>query len=260
MPGHVFLSAFVVADSGDLIHRYRKLQCADVWGNLPDTTPGSVYSRYLDIYGDDSLFPVARTPLGNLATMICFDQAHPEIPRLLALEGAEVLLHPSAEGFGDATLAVPWEAARRTRAWENTAYVLSAMPGGEFIPGAEGPGETILRGYSTAVRFDGTVLARAHTVGTAAVSAPIDLRALRQARADPARNLLVWDDPAAYAHAYRAEVGLPNDLWGDDPDVYPYEGMKPSRDVLTGYNARGIFVQPEVATADPRRDVEIPIQ
>ena len=248
MPGHVFLSAFIVDDSGDLIHRYRKIQCADVWGTLADTTPASVYSRYLDIYGRESLFPVARTPLGNLATMICFDQAHPEIGRMLTREGAEILLHPSAEGYGDLALAVPWEAARRTRAFENTAYVLSALSGGEFIPGAEGPTDIVLRGYSTAVRFDGVPIARAHTVGTASVLAPIDLHALRAARADPAANLVVWDDPAAYLHAYQADVGLPNDLWGDDPTLNPYVGMRPSHDVLASYNARGIYRKPQVAS------------
>lgn len=259
MPGHVFLSAFIVDDSGDLIHRYRKLQCADVWGTLPDTTPGSVYSRYLDLFGEESLFPVARTPLGNLATMICFDQAHPEIPRMLAKQGAEILLHPSAEGYGDMALAVPWEASRQTRAFENTAYVLSAMPGGEFVPGAEGPTDIILRGHSKAVRFDGTVIAQAHTVGTAAVAAPIDLLALRAARADPTVNLVAWDDPAAYAHAYEAGVGLPNDLWGADPAAYPYAGMKPSRDVLQNYNSRGIFVRPKAGSDDLREEVAIPV-
>ncbi|MCB2106066.1 MAG: hypothetical protein KDE14_00140, partial [Rhodobacteraceae bacterium] len=79
LPGYVFNSAFILNDSGDLIHRYRKIQCADVWGSLPDTTPGTIYKKYLDTYGYDFLFPVCDTPLGKLGTMVCFDQAHPEI-------------------------------------------------------------------------------------------------------------------------------------------------------------------------------------
>jgi predicted amidohydrolase len=35
MPGRVFNSAFLVDDSGNLVHTYRKNQCADVWGLLP---------------------------------------------------------------------------------------------------------------------------------------------------------------------------------------------------------------------------------
>ena len=39
-PERVFNSAFILDDSGDLILHYRKLHCADIWGQLPDTTPG----------------------------------------------------------------------------------------------------------------------------------------------------------------------------------------------------------------------------
>ena len=115
LPGHVFNSAFIIDDTGNLIHRYRKIQCADVWGSLPDTTPSSVYDRYLDIFGYDFLFPVADTHIGRLATMVCFDQAHPEIARMLTKYGAEVILHPTSEGHGSQRSG--WDAARMTRAF-----------------------------------------------------------------------------------------------------------------------------------------------
>ena len=57
MPHRVFNSAFLIDDSGNLVHTYRKNQCADVWGLLPDTTPGSVLSEYLDRFGEAALFP-----------------------------------------------------------------------------------------------------------------------------------------------------------------------------------------------------------
>ena len=127
LPGYIFNSAFILNDSGDLIHRYRKIQCADVWGSLPDTTPGSIYDRYLDTYGYDFLFPVADTPIGKLGTMVCFDQAHPEIARMLVKNGAELLIHPSSEGHGSGRKG--WDLARQTRAFENVAYLLSPLPG-----------------------------------------------------------------------------------------------------------------------------------
>ncbi len=243
LPGHVFNSAFIVNDSGELIHRYRKIQCADVWGSLPDTTPGSVYDRYLDIFGYDFLFPVAHTPLGRLATMVCFDQAHPEVARMLTKYGAEVIIHPSSEGHGSGRRG--WDMARQTRAFENTAYVLSAVPGGEYFdPDDAAIPTTQMRGHTKIVSFDGSVQGVADSSGACILSGTIDLKALRRARANPLSNLAIWDDPQVYADHYAAEVGLPNNLWGPDPLKNPYVGFGPLKKVLAGYYERGIFVPP----------------
>ena len=243
LPGHVFNSAFILNDSGELIHRYRKIQCADVWGSLPDTTPSSVYDRYLDIFGYDYLFPVADTPIGKLATMVCFDQAHPEIARMLTKYGAEVIIHPSSEGHGCGRSG--WDAARATRAFENTAYVLSAMPGGEyFYPSSGDLPTTQLRGHSRIVNFDGTVQGVADGPGACILTGNVDLKALQRARANPLTHLPLWDDPEVYAHIYASEVGLPNNLWGPDPLQNPYVGFGPVKACLESYYERGIFVRP----------------
>ena len=70
LPGRVFNASFLIDDQGNHIHTYRKNQCADVWGLLPDTTPGSILDEYLDLFGYEALFPVADTPIGKLANMI----------------------------------------------------------------------------------------------------------------------------------------------------------------------------------------------
>ena len=198
LPGHVFNSAFILSDSGELIHRYRKIQCADVWGSLPDTTPSSVYDRYLDIYGYDFLFPVADTPIGRLATMVCFDQAHPEIARMLTKYGAEVILHPTSEGHGSQRSG--WDAARMTRAFENTAYVVSPMPGSEYFHHGRGEQPTSnMRGHSKIVNFDGTIQGVADGPGGCILTATVDLKALQRARANALTNLPLWDDPEVYA-------------------------------------------------------------
>lgn len=251
-PGHIFNSAFILSDTGELIHRYRKIQCADVWGSLPDTTPGSIYDRYLDTYGYDFLFPVADTPIGRLGTMVCFDQAHPEIARMLTRYGAEIIIHPSSEGHGCGREG--WDAARATRAFENTAYVVSAMPGGEyFAPASADLPTTQLRGHSRIIGFDGAVLGVADGPGACILTGSIDLRALQRARANARINLALWDDPEVYAHAYRGEVGLPNNLWGSDPLKNPYVGFGPLRAVLDNYYKRGVFVRPE--GVDPQAPV-----
>ena len=252
LPGHVFNSAFILNDTGELIHRYRKIQCADVWGSLPDTTPSSVYDRYLDIYGYDFLFPVADTPLGRLATMVCFDQAHPEIARMLTKYGAEVILHPTSEGHGSQRSG--WDAARCTRAFENTAYVLSPMPGSEYFHHGQGEAPTSqMRGHSKVVNFDGTIQGVADGPGGCILTGTIDLKALRRARSNPLTNLPLWDDPEVYAHIYAGEVGLPNNLWGPDPLANPYVGFGPLKALLESYYARGMFVRP--SGVDPNAPV-----
>ncbi len=250
-PGHVFNTAFILDDSGNLILRYRKLQCADVWGTLPDTTPSSIYDRYLDTYGYDGLFPVVDTPIGRLGTMVCFDQAHPEVARMVTRYGAEVIIHPSSEGHG--TFRKGWDAARATRAFENTAYVLSPMPGGEYFNPAhdDRPYSTQMRGFSRIIGYDGDELGVADTSGPCLLSCPVDITSLRRARSDVMNNLVLWDDPETYMQAYAAPVGLPNNLWGADPMVNPYSGFGPLRAALADFYKRGVFVKPGTPTEPP---------
>lgn len=248
-PGHIFNSAFIIDDTGELIHRYRKIQCADVWGSLPDTTPGSIYDRYLDTYGYDFLFPVADTPIGKLGTMVCFDQAHPEIARMLTKYGAEVIIHPSSEGHGCGRPG--WDAARASRAFENTAYVLSPMPGGEYFnPSSDDLPTTQMRGHSRIISFDGRVQGVADGPGACVINGTIDLKALQRARANPMTNLALWDDPEVYNHLYSGDLGLANNLWGEDPMENPYVGLGPLKEGLDKLYDRGIFVRPANVDAD----------
>jgi len=246
MPGRVFNSAFLVDDSGNLVHTYRKNQCADVWGLLPDTTPGSVLAQYLDVFGDDALFPVADTPLGRLANMICFDNMIPEVAHGLRRAGAEVILHSTSEPHGGAGREV-WDAGRRLRAFENTCYVLSALEGGEHLSHDSELYTYFRRGHSRIVRFDGTVEGTVDGPGPVAFRVNIDLAALRRARANPFVNLGLWDDPAVYANVYAGDVGLPNDLWAGDPQVNPYSGARELKRRIEGYLERGIYVAPGAA-------------
>src|SRR5262249_14606340 len=124
LPGRVFNSAFLIDDGGKLVHTYRKNQCADVWGFLPDTTPGSILDKYLDIFGYEALFPVADTKIGRLANMICFDNMHPEVAYGLRQAGAEVIMHSTSEPHGGEGRRA-WDNARQLRAFENGCYMVS---------------------------------------------------------------------------------------------------------------------------------------
>ncbi|MBP01636.1 MAG: hypothetical protein CMM25_02340 [Rhodospirillaceae bacterium] len=254
LPGYVFNSAFILNDSGDLIHRYRKIQCADVWGSLPDTTPSTIYDKYLDTYGYEFLFPVVDTPIGKLATMVCFDQAHPEVARMLVKNGAEVIIHPSSEGHGSGRRG--WDIARQTRAFENISYILSPLPGGEhFNPDSPYEHTNQMRGYTKMVNFDGSIQGELDTPGAATLTGTVDLLALRRARQNAHHNFPIWDDPSVYIKDYAADVGLQNNLGSGDPLENPYRGMRPLRKVLESYYDRGIFVPPAVPSS---RSLSVP--
>ena len=241
-PGRVFNCAFIINDSGDLIHRYRKIHCADVWGFFPDCTPGSIFTQYVDTFGYDYLFPVADTPLGKLATMVCFDHTVGETARMLVHRGAEVIIHCTSDPHGADRL--PWELTRQTRGFENTAFILAPRNGGEYLDPHGVHPSVLERGHSRIIHFDGSVMGEIDTAGRAFMSGSLDLRELRLARRDTTMNSLIWDDPGAYNDIYAKEIGMPLDVWAGDPYVNPYTGYKQLRDVLERYNKTGVYQPP----------------
>ena len=248
-PQRFFNTAFIYDDTGKLILRYRKIHCGDAMGFLPVTTPGSVYDRYIDMYGYESLFPVVDTPIGRLCAVICFDNNFPETHRAFARRGAEIIIHPTSEPHGAHRSG--WDAARRTRAFENTAYVLSAGHGGEFFLEGRATPSARARGYSKIVNFDGSIQAVADTAGQVPLGGAIDLKALRRARADIQTNLMIWDDPTVYAAEYaKTPRGLPHNLWADEPLGNPYIGGAQIKKVVADYIREGIFVAPKREAAE----------
>ncbi len=247
-PERFFNTAFIFDPSGNLIHRYRKIHCGDAMGFLPDTTPGSVYDQYVEKYGYEHLFPVADTPIGKLATTICFDNNFPETYRAMVRRGAEVILHPTSEPHGAHRMG--WDSARRMRGFENVAYVISCGHGGEyFLPGRKSPSSRA-RGYSKFIGFDGSIQAEADTAGQVPLAGMIDLGALRKARADLQANVALWDDAVVYADEYaKTPRGLPNNIWPDDPLGNPYYGGVQIKKVVEEYVNQGIFVAPGASDA-----------
>jgi predicted amidohydrolase len=110
-PGLVYNAAVVIGAFGDLLGTYRKTH--PFGGERVDrggwVTPG-----------DDVL--VVDTPLGRIGIIICFDGDYPELSRITALKGAEILCRPSAL-LRSADL---WELTNRARAYDNHLYVIGA--------------------------------------------------------------------------------------------------------------------------------------
>lgn len=174
-PGLYFQTSFIIDPSGDVVLRYRRLN------SMFAPTPHDVWSKYLDIYGIDGVFPVARTDIGNLAAIASEEILYPEIARAMALRGAEIFVHSSSE-IGS-PIDTPKAIAKRARAQENMAYVVSANTAGielSSLPVASGDGNSMV------VDYKGRVLAESNARETFTAFAEIDLGALRAARRKPA--------------------------------------------------------------------------
>ncbi|HNP64221.1 MAG TPA: nitrilase-related carbon-nitrogen hydrolase [Woeseiaceae bacterium] len=170
-PGLYFQTCFIMNPSGDVILRYRRMI------SMYAPTPHDVWDRYLDVYGIDAVFPVADTELGRLACCASEEILFPEITRAHALRGAEVILHSTSEvSSPDLT---PKDIAKRARAVENQAYVVSANTAGIF--GTDIP-DSSADGMSKVVDYKGNVLACAQTGESLVASADIDIAGLRAAR------------------------------------------------------------------------------
>lgn len=201
-PGLYFQTCFVVAPSGDVVLRYRRLN------SMFAPTPHDVWAKYLDVYGADAVFPVADTAIGRLAALASEEILYPEIARAHALKGAEVFVHCSSE-IGS-PLATPKAIARRARAFENAAWLVSANTAG--ITGTALPLASA-DGHSSIVDYKGNVLAESGAGETFTAFAEIDLAASRAQRRKPGMtNMLARQRLELFAASYAGQVQPANAL------------------------------------------------
>jgi predicted amidohydrolase len=211
-PGLYFQTSFILDPSGKVVLRYRRLN------SMFAPTPHDVWSKYLDIYGLDGVFPVAHTEIGNLAAIASEEILYPEIARCLALRGAEVFVHSSSEiGSPNPTHKA---IARRARAFENLAYVISANTAG--ISGTAMPLASA-DGNSVVVDYKGAILAESNSGETFTAFGEVDLAALRRSRRKPGMtNYLSRQRLELFAQSYATLGTQPaNSMLGSDGHVVP---------------------------------------
>ncbi len=206
-PGFAFQTSFVIDPAGAVVLRYRRLLSMFAPG------PHDVWDTYLDKYGLEGVFPVADTVIGRLAAIASEEILYPEVARALAFRGAEVFVHSSSE-IGS-PLGTAKDVAKRARAWENMAYVVSANTAGIAdcaLPLASADGN------SQVVGPNGKVLTQSMNGETFTAFAEIDIAALRDLRRVPAMaNSLARQRPSLFAAVYAAAPGQePNAMLGPD--------------------------------------------
>ena len=96
----------VVFDTdGSVAGRYRKM-------HIPDDP--AYYEKFYFAPGDLGFHPIP-TSLGRLGVQVCWDQWYPEGARLMALQGADLLIYPTAIGYESSD--TPAEQERQREAW-----------------------------------------------------------------------------------------------------------------------------------------------
>lgn len=98
-------TAVVIERDGTIADKYRKM-------HIPDDP--AYYEKFYFTPGDLGFHPI-DTSVGRLGVLVCWDQWYPEAARLMALQGAEMLIYPTAIGFESSD--EPAEQQRQREAW-----------------------------------------------------------------------------------------------------------------------------------------------
>ena len=204
-PNLFFQASFIVDDQGEMVLNYRRLN------SMYSPTPHDVLDKYIDLYGKESLFPVADTKLGKLACIASEEILYPEVARCLMMRGAEVFLHSSSE-IGSPILTRK-NICKRARAIENMAYVISANSAGiEDTPILSNSTD----GRSQVVHFEGHLLAEASPGESIVANASIDINALRAWRKTVSmKNYIARQRFELYADSYASHSHYPVNVFDE---------------------------------------------
>ena len=98
-------TAVVIERDGTIAGKYRKM-------HIPDDP--AYYEKFYFTPGDLGFHPIP-TSVGVLGVQVCWDQWYPEGARLMALQGAQLLIYPTAIGYESSD--TPEEQERQREAW-----------------------------------------------------------------------------------------------------------------------------------------------
>ncbi len=157
--GMPFNTSVLISPRGTMAARYRKIHLFDIAIGDKAVTESAKYQA-----GDQVVHADAAGI--RMGLTICYDMRFPELYRLLADEGVDVVCIPSS--FTAPTGEAHWETLIRARAIENQCFVLA--------PGQAGIGAGGIPTYGNSMIVDpwGRVLARASAQGEEVISAKLD--------------------------------------------------------------------------------------
>lgn len=187
--GKFYNTSVLYGPDGSILAKYRKIHLFDI------DISGNVSANESETILPGEEIVTAEVDGHTVGLTICYDLRFPELYRILALEGAEILFVPAA--FTMFTGKDHWHPLLRTRAIENQAFVLA--------PAQFGPHEPDARCYGHALVVDpwGTVIAQAPD-GEGVITADLDFETLRTLRTQ--LPSLANRRPSAYEQRAKAPV------------------------------------------------------
>jgi len=118
--GKTYNSSFFINPDGEIIGVHRKIHLFDI--DVPD----AISFKESQTLTAGNNVTVIDTELGKIGICICYDIRFPELLRLMALEGAELIIVPGA--FNMTTGPAHWKPLIKVRAVDNQVYVAAASP------------------------------------------------------------------------------------------------------------------------------------
>lgn len=116
----IYNTSFIFDSQGRLTGKHRKIHLFDI------DVAGGIRFQESEILSPGKSVTVVKTPQCPVGVAICYDMRFPELMRLMALEGAKVIVIPAA--FNMTTGPGHWELLARTRALDNQVYFVTASP------------------------------------------------------------------------------------------------------------------------------------
>ena len=170
-------TAVVMEKDGTIAGKYRKM-------HIPDDP--AYYEKFYFTPGDMGFRPI-DTSVGRLGVLVCWDQWYPEAARLMALQGAELLIYPTAIGYDarddeaeQERQREAWTTVMRGHAVANGLPVVAVNRVGEEV--AEGASAIPFWGSSFVAGPQGEMLYRAPKDEEVSVIVDVDLRRSEQVR------------------------------------------------------------------------------
>jgi len=116
----IYNTAYVFDRKGKQIAKHRKMHLFDI------DIEGGQYFKESDTFTPGNDVTVFDTEFGRMGVAVCYDIRFPELSRLMAAEGAQVIIAPGA--FNMTTGPAHWELHFRGRAVDNQVYTIGVAP------------------------------------------------------------------------------------------------------------------------------------
>nr|WP_319372416.1 carbon-nitrogen hydrolase family protein [uncultured Methanobacterium sp.] len=146
---NIYNSSFIFNPGGEIMGVHRKVHLFDI------DVPGEISFKESETLTAGSQITVVDTPLCKIGICICYDMRFSELLRLMALEGAELIVVPGA--FNLTTGPAHWKPLIQVRAMDNQVFMAAASPA------RDSDADYVAYGHSMVCDPWGTVLKEAGT-------------------------------------------------------------------------------------------------